>query len=257
MTDKVLAGQVALVTGGAGDLGNEMGLQLAQAGASVVLWDIKSDATDRINRVKVAGQPVHYAQVDISNRAAVNRAMDRIIRDLGQIDIVCANAGIVIAQPFLEISQENWQRHIDVNLTGSFNVGQAAARQMVAAKRPGRIILTSSWVSEIPWPEDTAYSVSKAGINMLTKQMARELAVYGIRVNAIAPGIVKAGLAGRQLLEEPRYAARVSKVIPLGEPGTPVEIGQAVVYMASPQTAYMTGTILVLDGGCSLFQFDQ
>jgi NAD(P)-dependent dehydrogenase (short-subunit alcohol dehydrogenase family) len=92
---------------------------------------------------------------------------------------------------------------------------------------------------------------------MLTKQMARELATYGIRVNAVAPGIVKAGLAGKQLAEEPQYAARVAKVIPLGEPGTPVEIAGAVVYLAGPATEYMTGSILTLDGGCSLFQFDE
>jgi NAD(P)-dependent dehydrogenase (short-subunit alcohol dehydrogenase family) len=89
------------------------------------------------------------------------------------------------------------------------------------------------------------------------KQMARELAVYGIRVNAIAPGIVKAGLAGRQLREEPQYAARVARVIPLGDPGTPEEIGQAVVYLASSAADYMTGSILTIDGGCSLFQFDS
>ena len=91
---------------------------------------------------------------------------------------------------------------------------------------------------------------------MLVKQMARELAAHGILVNAVAPGIVDAGLAGRQLREEPQYAARVAKVIPLVEPGSPEEIAAAVVYLASPQTAYMTGSILTLDGGCSLFQFD-
>ncbi|MHB8626652.1 MAG: SDR family NAD(P)-dependent oxidoreductase [Aggregatilineales bacterium] len=255
----LLAGKAALVTGGAGDLGSEMALHLAQAGASVAIWDLKSDseAADRIARVKNAGQPVQYTQVDISDRAAVELAMDRVMHTFGQLDIVCANAGIVIAQPFLDITQDAWQKHLDVNLTGGFNVGQAAARRMAAANTPGRIIFTSSWVADIPWPEDTSYTVSKAGVNMLVRQMARELAVYGIRVNAIAPGIVRAGMAGRQMIEEPQYAARVSKVIPLGEPGTPVEIAQAVVYLASPQTAYMTGTILTLDGGCSLFQFDQ
>jgi NAD(P)-dependent dehydrogenase (short-subunit alcohol dehydrogenase family) len=194
-----------------------------------------------------------YQSVDVRDRAAVDTAL----AELKQLDIVCSNAGIVAAQPFLEITQENWQNHLDINLTGCFNVCQAAARKMVAAKTQGRMILTSSWVGSIPWPEITAYTVSKAGVNMLTKQMARELAVYGIRVNAIAPGIVKAGLAGRQLREEPQYAARVAKVIPLGNPGTPNEIAEAVVYLASPQTAYMTGTILTLDGGCSLFQFDS
>jgi NAD(P)-dependent dehydrogenase (short-subunit alcohol dehydrogenase family) len=255
----MLNDKVALITGGAGDLGNEMALHLAQAGATTVIWDLKTpeDVRDRIERVQAAGKPVHYACVDIRDRAAVDAAILDIVKGFGSLDIVCANAGIVTAQPFLGISQQNWQDHLDINLTGSFNVGQSAARKMVERKTEGRIIFTSSWVGEIPWPEITPYTVSKAGVNMLVKQMARELAVYGIRVNAVAPGIVKAGLAGRQLREEPQYAARVAKVIPLGEPGTPVEIAQAILYLASPHTAYMTGSILLLDGGCSLFQFDQ
>ena len=251
----ILNNQVALVTGAAGDLGNAMAVHLAQAGASVVMWDIQPElaAQERIQAVQAAGKVLVYQSVDVRDRAAVDAAL----AELKQLDIVCSNAGIVAAQPFLEITQENWQNHLDINLTGCFNVCQAAARKMVAAQTQGRIILTSSWVGSIPWPEITAYTVSKAGVNMLTKQMARELAVYGIRVNAIAPGIVKAGLAGRQLREEPQYAARVAKVIPLGNPGTPTEVAEAVVYLASPQTAYMTGTILTLDGGCSLFQFDS
>lgn len=252
-------GKVALVTGGAGDLGNEMALHLALEGAAVAIWDIKSkaEAKESIQRVEFAGGKVIYQKVDIANRKQVDAAIEKLIEELGGLDIVCANAGIVEAKPFLEISQENWQRHVDVNLTGSFNVGQAAARQMVKAGTHGRIIFTSSWVAEIPWPENTAYDTTKAGVNMLMKQMARELAPYGILVNAVAPGIVKAGLAGKQLREEPQYAKRVSKVIPLGEPGTPVEIAQAVVYMAGPMTSYMTGSVLTIDGGCSLFQFDN
>lgn len=255
----ILTGQVALVTGGAGDLGNEMALHLAQAGAAIAIWDVQAEdkAAARVQRIADAGQRVLYQQVDVRDRSTVDDALEKLIAELGGIDIVCANAGIVESMPFLEITQENWQRHLDINLTGVFNVAQAAARKMVASGTRGRIIMTSSWVGEIPWPEITSYTVSKAGVNMLVKQMARELAQHGIRVNAVAPGIVKAGLAGRQLREEPAYAARVAKVIPLGEPGTPVEIAQAVLYLASPQTAYMTGTILLLDGGCSLFQFDN
>lgn len=254
-----LSGKVALVTGGIGDLGNEMALHLAREGATVALWDIKDNAKakDRIQRVRSAGQKVMYQKVDIRNRKRVETAMDLLTEELGGLDIVCANAGIVEAKPFLEITQESWQRHIDINLTGSFNVGQAAAQRMVKAGNKGRIIFTSTWVASIPWPEITAYSTSKGGLNMLMKQMARELAQYGIRVNAIAPGIVKAGLAGKQLREEPQYAKRVARVIPLGEPGTPFEIAQAVVYLAGPHTEYMTGSVLLLDGGCSLFQFDS
>lgn len=250
-----LSGKTALITGAAGDLGSEMAFQLAQAGASIVMWDLlpQEQASAKIQYARSAGADVHYQQVDVSIRAQVDAAFE----GLGGVDIVCSNAGIVEATPFLEVSQENWQRHMDVNLTGCFNVCQAAARRMVAGKTPGRIILTSSWVGSIPWPEIAPYTVSKAGVNMLVKAMARELAAYGIRVNGIAPGIVKAGLAGRQLREEPQYAARVAKVIPLGDPGTPVEVAQAVVYLAGPRAAYMTGSILLLDGGCSLFQFDS
>lgn len=250
----MLENQKALVTGAAGDLGNAMAVHLARAGASLVMWDIKpeTEARERIAAVRAEGGEVRYRQVDVRNRAAVDAA----IAGLDRLDIVCSNAGIVNAQPFLEVTQQNWQDHVDINLTGCFNVCQSAARKMVADQTQGRIILTSSWVGSIPWPEIAPYTVSKAGVNMLTKAMARELSGYGIRVNAIAPGIVRAGLAGRQLVEEPQYAARVAKVIPLGDPGTPTEIAEAVVYLASPQTAYMTGTILTLDGGCSLFQFD-
>ena len=251
----MLQGKTAIVTGGAGDLGNAMARQLAENGAQVVIWDIvpESSAQAAIERVRSHDPQVVYAEVDVRDRQAVDRA----IVDLNQVDIVCSNAGIVDAQPFLELSGENWQNHLDINLTGCFNVCQAAARKMVADGTAGRLILTSSWVAAIPWPEIAAYTVSKAGVNMLVKQMARELAVHGILVNAVAPGIVKAGLAGRQLQEEPQYAARVAKVIPLVEPGTPEEIASAVVYLAGPQTAYMTGSILTLDGGCSLFQFDN
>ncbi len=251
----MLSGKIAIVTGGAGDLGKAMARHLAQNGAHVVIWDIlpQADAAEAICAVQEQDPQVEYAEVDVRDRAVVDHAIAR----LPQLDIVCSNAGIVDAQPFLDLSGENWQNHLDINLTGCFNVCQAAARRMVADGAPGRIIMTSSWVAEIPWPEITAYTVSKAGVNMLVKQMARELAPHGILVNAVAPGIVKAGLAGRQLREEPQYAARVAKAIPLGEPGSPEEIAAAVVYLASPQTAYMTGSILTLDGGCSLFQFDS
>jgi len=251
----MLSEKTALVTGAAGDLGNAMAVHLAKSGANVIMWDVKpaNDVQDRIEKVTAEGTTVTYQVVDVRDRNRVDSA----IANIKTLDIVCSNAGIVDAQPFLEVTLDNWNNTLDINLKGCFNVCQSAARKMVADNTQGRIILTSSWVAQIPWPEITPYTVSKAGVNMLTKQMARELSSYGIRVNAIAPGIVEAGLAGKQLREEPQYAARVAKVIPLGNPGTPKEIAEAVVYLASPQTAYMTGTILTLDGGCSLFQFDS
>ena len=250
----MLDGKTALVTGAAGDLGKAMAIALAANGAHVIGWDIKSEdeAADALSQIRAQDPVAAILSVDVRDRVAVDAA----VAAMPGLDIVCSNAGIVDSAPFLSVTSANWQDHIDINLTGCFHVCQAAARRMVADGRAGRIIMTSSWVGSIPWPEISAYSVSKAGVNMLVKAMARELSPHGILVNAVAPGIVNAGLAGRQFREEPQYAARAGKVIPLGEPGSPDDIGQAVVYLASPATAYMTGSILTLDGGCSLFQFD-
>lgn len=255
----MLSNKTALITGGVGDMGREMALHLAQAGANIVLWDIvtQAQAQPRLETIRAAGTNVLYQEVDVCNRPAVDHALEDILQQFPQIDIACVNAGIVQSAPFLDLSPAVWQRHLDINLTGAFHVAQAVARTMVATQTAGRLIFTSTWVARIPWPEITAYTVSKAGLEMLMKQAARELAPHGIRANAIAPGIVNAGLAGRQLREDSDYAARASKVIPLGTPGTPVEIAQAVLYLASPQAAYMTGSVLTLDGGCSLFQFDS
>lgn len=250
----MLSGKTALVTGGVGDLGHAMAIHLAKNGADVIVWDVKpaEDVHDEIAKVKEYGTQINYQVVDVRDRETI----DARIAEIEKLDIVCANAGIVAAQPFLEVTLEKWNRHLDINLTGCFNVCQSAARKMVAEKTQGRIILTSSWVGIVPWPELSAYTVSKAGVNMLTKQMARELASHGIRVNAVAPGIVEAGLSKQRLIEDPESAVQVAKMIPLGERGNVTEIAEAVIYLASPQTAYMTGSILTIDGGCSLYNYE-
>ena len=250
----MLEGKTAIVTGAAGDLGNAMARHLAENGAKVILWDIKSgqETQSALTRVQKHDPGAQYQVVDVRDRSGVDQAMAAI----PTIDIVCSNAGIVEAQPFLEVTQQNWQNHLDINLTGCFNVCQAAALKMAEDGTEGRIILTSSWVGQHPL----------AGDHTLQRQQGRGQyagQADGARAGAVShpgecggAGIVAAGLAGRQLREDPLYAARVAKVIPLIEPGTTEEIAQAVVYLAGPQTAYMTGSILTLDGGCSLFQFD-
>src|SRR5439155_9729594 len=171
--------------------------------------------------------------------------------------VVVGNAGIVEPAPFLELTAEEWHAHLDVNLTGCFNTGQAAARLMVERGRPGLILFTGSWVGEIPWPEISAYCVSKAGVRMLARSMARELASRGIRVNVVAPGIVMAGMARQQYETDPDYARRASVVIPLGEFGTAEQIAKATAFLCSPDAEYMTGSVLLVDGGASLFRFAE
>jgi NAD(P)-dependent dehydrogenase (short-subunit alcohol dehydrogenase family) len=123
---------------------------------------------------------------------------------------------------------------------------------MVARRRPGRILFTSSWVQDVPWPEIAAYSVSKSGLKMLTRCMAAELAPPRILVNAIAPGIVAAGMARHQLETEPQYAARAARAVPLGQPQTAEQVARTVAFLCSDAADYMTGSILLADGGCSL-----
>ena len=192
-------------------------------------------------------------QADVVDREAVDAALGAI----DPLDVAIGNAGIVESAPFLEVTPEQWRAHLDVNLTGCFNVGQAAARLMVERGRPGRILFTGSWVGEVPWPDIAAYCVSKAGVRMLARSMARELAEHGIRVNVVAPGIVWAGMARRQFETDPAYARRASGVVPLGEFGTPEQVAKAAAFLCSPDADYITGATLLVDGGASLFRFAE
>jgi NAD(P)-dependent dehydrogenase (short-subunit alcohol dehydrogenase family) len=243
-----------LVTGGAGDIGVAIGAELLRRGARVTLLDRKSEreAEAWLARIGEAGS-VAYRQADVRDRPA----LEDVLRGVDPLDVAIGNAGVVESAPFLDITEEQWKSQVDINLTGCFNLGQAAARLMVERGTRGRIIFTGSWVQEVPWPEIAAYSASKAGLRMLARSMARELAPNGILVNVLAPGIVNAGLARHQLETEPRYARRVAKVIPLGQLQTAEQVARATAFLCSPDADYVTGSVLLADGGCSLFQFDE
>jgi NAD(P)-dependent dehydrogenase (short-subunit alcohol dehydrogenase family) len=242
------------VTGAAGDLGHAMSLELARRGADVTMIDRAPEASvpARIDTVAAVGRCT-YVQADVTDRGAVDDALAGI----DPLDVAIGNAGIVESAPFLNVTGEQWQAHLDINLGGCFNVGQAAARLMVARGRPGLVLFTGSWVAEIPWPEISAYCVSKAGVRMLARSMARELAVHRIRVNVVAPGIVFAGMARRQYETDPGYRKRASVVVPLGELGTPEQVAQATAFLCSSEAAYMTGSVLLVDGGASLFHVEE
>ena len=249
-----LDGLGVALTGAAGDIGHAIALELARRGATVAMIDLQSPdrATERIEAVAALGE-CSYQQADVRDRAAIDAALAAV----DPLDVAIGNAGIVDAAPFLEVSQAQWQAQLDVNLTGCFNVGQTAARLMVERGTRGKIIFTGSWVGEVPWPEISAYSVSKAGVRMLARAMARELAGRGIRVNVVAPGIVMAGMARRQYETDPDYARRASVVIPLGEFGTVEQVAKATAFLCSPDGDYATGSVLLVDGGASLFQFAE
>ncbi len=242
-----------VITGGAGDIGAAMAAEVCRRGATVTLLDRKSsdEALPWLNRASRHGS-AEYVQVDVSDRPTVESTLAAI----DPLDVVISNAGIVIPVPFLELTQEQWHQHLDVNLTGSFNVAQTAARLMLSRGSPGRIIFTGSWVGDIPWPEDSAYSVSKAGVKMLAKSMARELSPKGILVNVVAPGIVDAGLAAQVMKADPDFRTQAERVIPLGKLSTADQVAKATAFLCSEDSSYMTGSVLLVDGGCSLFYWE-
>lgn len=249
-----IAGLRIAISGGAGDIGAAMGAELTRHGGRVALIDRKTadEAAPWIERASANGA-VDYIRADVTDRHAIDLALS----GMGELDIVIVNQAIGRGIPFLELTQEQWQEHVDVNLTGCFNVAQAAARLMVARGRGGRILFTGTWVQDIPWPEISAYSATKAGVKMLARSMARELAIHRILVNVIAPGIVYAGLAKHQMETEPQYLRRIQHVIPLGRPQQAEEVAQATAFLCSSAASYITGSVLLADGGCSLFQFDE
>ena len=175
----------------------------------------------------------------------------------GRLDFAIPNAAVVQNQPFLEITPEAFAQTLNVNLMGCFHVAQLAARVMNSQQPDdhgvrGKILFTGSWVQDMPWPEGTSYIVSKAGIKALARNMAQELAARGIRVNVVAPGIVMAGLSKVVYETDPAYGPRATAAIPLGEFGTADQVADAFAFMCGPASNYMTGSVLLVDGGCSL-----
>jgi NAD(P)-dependent dehydrogenase (short-subunit alcohol dehydrogenase family) len=248
---KDLDGLRVAITGGAGDIGVAVITELVGRGASITVIDRKpeEDAENWLSPVRAVTDP-QYLVADVCDRDALTDAIEQVTR----LDIAIGNAGIIRSAPFLDMAPEEWQSQVDVNMTGCFNFGQLAARHMVKHGRKGSMIFTGTWIQEVPWPRHSGYSASKAGMAMLAKSMARELAAYGIRVNVVAPGILNTGLAREAAEADPEFDDKASRVVPLGYLQTPEHVAQAMAFLASPAADYITGTVLTVDGGCSLFQ---
>jgi len=244
------AGQVTLVTGGATGLGLAIATAFGRAGATVALHDLTRERAEAACATcRAQGLACHPYAADVRDGAAVAATVAAIVRDLGRLDIAVANAGIYPNTPFLDLAEAEWRRVIDTNLTGTFNTCQAAARAMVRAGRGGRIIALSSGAANSAIWGWSHYGASKAGVVLLTKGMALELAPHDIRVNSILPGYIDVPEGGQHLA--PDYKDRARGTVPLGRPGTPDDIANAALLLAAPLAAYITGTTLVVDGGSS------
>lgn len=244
-----LEGQVALVTGGSRGIGRAMALGCAREGASVAVNYVAhaEEAQSAVREIEALGRRALAVRADTARRDEVEDMVEEVERRLGPIDILINNAGVQKRVSFLELEEADWDWMQGVNLKGYFLVGQAVARRMKGRGR-GRIINVSSEAGGFPAPRMTAYCVSKAGVAMLTKCMALELAQYGIRVNALAPGLTRTDINRKDLEDEAFLKLRLAR-IPLGRVLSPEDLVGAALFLASADSDMMTGMTLQVDGG--------
>lgn len=250
-----LSGRLVLISGGAGSLGVAVVERLRRHGARLAVVDL-IDEGEGSRRLAVDDQ-VRYYRGDCSDPDMVRQLLAECERDFGcDVDTVCCHAGIVESYPIHEYPLDRFDAVLNANLRGAFVLAQAASLRWIARGTPGLLVFTSSWVQDVPWPGIAPYSATKAAVRSLTRSFARELAPHAIRANAVAPGIAAVGMARRQWDTEPEYRARAERAIPLGHLQPPESIADAFLFLISPMAQYMTGSVLVVDGGASLYPMD-
>lgn len=259
--DRVLVGQKALVTGANSGIGKAVALALGHAGADVVVnWVVGEEAAQEIvDQIKGFGVDACAIKGDVSREDQV-QAMFREMRErFGTIDILVNNAGVQRDAPFDQMTLENWNRVIGINLTGQFLCAREAVREFkrrgvvpAVSCAAGKIVCMSSVHEVIPWAGHANYAASKGGIMMMMKSMSQELAPHRIRINSIGPGAIRTPINTAAWSTPEAYAA-LMKLVPYKRIGEPDDIGRAVVWLASDASDYVNGTTLYVDGGMTLY----
>jgi 3-oxoacyl-[acyl-carrier protein] reductase len=239
-------GQVALITGGARGIGKAIAVSLAKRGADLAIADISSEsARETAKEIASLGVKAVPVALDVSKSSEVSGAIEGIVREFGRLDIVVNNAGITKDGLILRMKEEDWDAVIGINLKGVFLCSREAVKVMVK-QRYGRIVNIASVVAFMGNPGQANYSASKAGIVGLTKTIAKEYASRGITANAVAPGFIATAMTDA-LAENVRE--EMLKSIPVGKFGSVDDVANAVVFLSSPETAYITGQVIHVNGG--------
>jgi glucose 1-dehydrogenase len=215
----------------------------------VVHYQRSADAANvAIAEIEALGRHAHAIQADVSRVPEVQRLVSEAIAHFGKIDLLVNNAGMELHSPFWDVSEEDYDRVLDVNLKGAFFTTQAVVRHLRQTRRPGKIINISSIHEDLPFPNFTPYAASKGGLRMLTRTLAVELRGTGITVNAIAPGAIETDI-NRELLRQPEKLDQLRSEIPLGRLGKPEDVAAIAAFLASPDADYVNGATYFVDGG--------
>lgn len=255
-----LQGQVALITGATTGLGRASALALGRSGAQVIVNHLSTDdGAELVDVIRSAGGQACAIAADVSQERQVDAMFNKAIRQFGTVHILVNNAGIQDGAAFADMTLAQWQHVLDVNLTGQFLCARAAVREFIRrGPQPdlspalGKIICMSSVHQAIPWAFEANYAASKGGVMLLMESLAQELAPQRIRVNAIAPGAVRTAI-NRDAWTTEEALEKLLMLIPYGRIGEPADIAQAVLWLSSDLSDYVTGSTLLVDGGMSLY----
>jgi glucose 1-dehydrogenase len=241
---------VVLVTGSAQGIGRAIAVRLAQEGARIVVEDRLDSAMaeQTLDAVRATGSDGCVIAGDVGRVDDDRAVIERAVAQMGRIDVLVNNAGVERRAAFLDVTEADYDLVMNVNLKGAFFLTQAFVRHLRETKRGGRIVNVSSVHEELPFPHFTSYCASKGGMKMMMRNLAIELAPLGITVNNVAPGAVGTPINQQLLADKAQLAALVAN-IPLGRLANPAEIANAVLFLASPESSYVTGTTLFVDGG--------
>ncbi len=246
--------RAALVTGAAQGLGAAIAVGLARDGFDVAIADLTiASLQDTAAAVTAAGRKAVPVALDLRSQESIDLAMRNAISRLGQLDLLVNNAGVALRRTALEVTPDEWDAVMAVNLKGTFFISQQMGRHLVATKRPGCIVSLASTHGVVGFPGRSTYGIAKAAVAHMTKMLAIEWAEYGIRVNAIAPGTIETPSREKFFKADPQARAAMTDRVPLRRFGTPEEVAGAVCYLVSPQAAYITGQTLMLDGGLTAY----